>query len=159
MSAAAPRLWDWAVAAYDAPGVADACLALQDRHEQNAPLLLWSAWIAATGRKPDEETLEAACDTARAWDSVVVAPLRAVRRTLKAPVPDIDDGPRESVRNRIKALELEAERRLLEALEALAPEAEGPPRPAIDALAATARVWSRVTPRPALVRLAEALPA
>lgn len=152
-------LWDWAVAAYGAPGVADACLTLQDHHEQNVPLLLWSAWIAQTGRRPDEETIEAACDTARAWDGVVTAPLRAVRRTLKAPVPDIDDGPREAVRERIKVLELEAERHLLEALEALTPAAEGPPRPAIDGMAATARVWSRITPRPALVRLAEALPA
>lgn len=153
------RLWDWAVAAYGAPGVADACLALQDHHGQNAPLMLWAAWIAATGRKPDEETLEAACDTARAWDSVVVAPLRSIRRILKAPVPDIDDGPREGVRNRIKALELEAERHLLEALEALAPPVEGPPRPAIEALVATARIWAEVTPRPALTRLADALPA
>lgn len=152
-------LWDWAVAAYDAPDVADACLALQDHHEQNVPLLLWSAWIAQTGRRPDEETIEAACDTARAWDSVVTAPLRAVRRTLKAPVPDIDDGPREAVRQRIKAVELEAEKHLLAALEALAPAPGGPPRPIIDGLAATTRVWSRITPRPALVRLAEALPA
>ena len=152
-------LWDWAVAAYAAPDVSDACLALQDHHEQNVPLLLWSAWVAQTGRRPDEETIEAACDTARAWDSVVVAPLRAVRRTLKAPVPDIDDGPRESVRNRIKALELEAEKHLLEALEALAPPASAAPRPAIDGLAATTRVWSRITPRPALIRLADALPA
>lgn len=152
-------LWDWAVAAYGAPGVSQACLALQDDHDQNAPLLLWSAWVAATGRRPDAETLEAVCDTARAWDGVVVAPLRAMRRTLKAPVPDIDDGPRETIRNRVKALELEAERHLLEALEALAPEPTGPPRPAIDALAATARVWAPVTPRPALIRLADALPA
>lgn len=152
-------LWDWAVAAYAAPDVADACLALQDHHEQNVPLLLWSAWIAATGRRPNEDTIEAACDTARAWDSVVVAPLRAMRRTLKAPVPDIDDGPRETVRNRIKALELEAEKHLLEALEALAPPPAGAPRPAIDGLAATTRVWSRITPRPALIRLADALPA
>ena len=124
------RLWDWAVAAYAAPDVAEACLLLQDRHEQNVPLLLWSAWVAATGRRPDEETLEAACDTARAWDSLAVAPLRAIRRTLKAPIPDIDDAPREAIRDRIKAVELEAERRLLEALEALAPEPAGPPRAA-----------------------------
>ena len=152
-------LWAWAVAAYGAPGVADACLALQDHHEQNVPLLLWSAWVPETGRRPDEETIEAACDTARAWDGVVTAPLRTVRRTLKAPVPDIDDGPREAVRERIKAIELEAERHLLEALEALAPEPGGSKRAAIDGLVATARVWSSITPRPALIRLAEALPA
>ena len=152
------RLWDWAVTAYAAPGVGEACLALQDNSEQNVPVLLWSAWVAATGRKPDAETIEAACDTARAWDSVVVAPLRSVRRTLKAPIPDIDDGPREAVRNRIKALELEAEKHLLEALEALAPAPVGPARPAIDALVSTARIWANVTPRPALIRLADALP-
>ena len=54
------RLWDWAIAAYGAPGVAEACLALQDSNEQNVPLLLWSAWVARTGRKPDVETIEAA---------------------------------------------------------------------------------------------------
>lgn len=153
------RLWDWAVAAYAAPDVAEACLLLQDRHEQNVPLLLWSAWVAATGRRPDEETLEAACDTARAWDSLAVAPLRAIRRTLKAPIPDIDDAPREAIRDRIKAVALEAERRLLEALEALAPEPAGPPRAAIDALVGTARIWAPVTPRPALIALADSLPA
>jgi uncharacterized protein (TIGR02444 family) len=156
-------LWDWAVAAYGAPGVGEACVALQDNHEQNVPLLLWSAWTAAVGLNPDAETIEAACDTARAWDSVVVAPLRAVRRTLKAPIPDIDDGPRQAVRERVKALELEAERHLLEALEALVSSESavrtGAPRPAIDALVATARVWAQMTPRPALIRLADALPA
>jgi hypothetical protein len=92
----------------------------------------------------------------------VVAPLRSIRRTLKAPIPDIDDGPRQAVRERVKALELEAERHLIEALEALVPvDAATPrsPRPAIDALVATARVWASVTPRPALIRLADALPA
>ena len=158
------RLWDWAVAAYGAPGVSDACVALQDNHEQNVPVLLWSAWIAVTGRDPDEETIEAACDTARAWDGVVVAPLRSIRRTLKAPIPDIDDGPRLSVRDRVKALELEAERHLLEALEALVLDGEAsaptaPPRPVIQALVATSRAWTPVTPRPALIRLADALPA
>lgn len=156
-------LWDWAVAAYGAPGVAEACLALQDSHEQNVPLLLWSAWTAAVGLTPDADTIEAACDTARAWDGVVTAPLRAIRRTLKAPVPDIDDGPRLDVRERIKAVELEAERNLLNALEALVSGEDGAgplkARPPIDALVATARVWAPVTPRPALIRLADALPA
>ena len=160
MSDVRDTLWDWAVAAYGAPGVSEACVALQDSHDQNVPLLLWSGWLAATGRKPDAETLEAACDTARAWDGVVVAPLRSIRRTLKAPIPDIDDGPRQAVRDRVKTLELEAERHLLDALEGLAAgEATGARRPAIEALVAAARVWAPVTPRPALTRLADALPA
>jgi len=152
-------LWDWAVVAYAAPGVGEACLHLQDANDQCVPLLLWAGWTAATGRKPDADTIEAACDTARAWSDTTVAPLRAIRRTLKKPVPDIDDGAREAVRERIKAVELLAERHLLEALEALAPEPSGPVRPASEALVSTARIWARVVPRPALTRLAERLPA
>jgi uncharacterized protein (TIGR02444 family) len=152
-------LWTWAVRAYGAPGVSEACLSLQDHNEQNVPLLLWSAWIAATGRRPDEETLEAACDTARAWDGAAIAPLRAVRRTLKAAIPDIDDAPRLAIREQVKAIELAAERRLLDALEALAPPPSGSPRPLLDGLVDTARLWDRVVPRPALRHLAERLPA
>ena len=59
----------------------------------------------------------------------------------------------------MKVVELAAERHLMAGLEALAPSPAGPPRPAIDALAAVARVWSRVVPRPALTMLAECLPA
>ncbi|MGH7026461.1 TIGR02444 family protein [Brevundimonas sp.] len=152
-------LWTWAVTAYEAPGVAEACLSLQDHNEQNVPLLLWAAWVAVTGRRPDEETLEAACDAARAYDTVIVAQLRAVRRTLKAPIPDIDDDHREALRQQVKALELDAERRLMLELEELAPAPSGAPRRAIDGLAETAKLWARVVPRPALTTLAERLPA
>jgi uncharacterized protein (TIGR02444 family) len=152
-------LWTWACAAYAAPGVAEACLALQDYHDQNVPLLLWAAWTAATGRRPDEETIEAACDTARAWQTTTIAPLRAVRRTLKTPVPDLETDARLAVRDQVKAAELAAERHLLEGLQTLSPAASGPARPALDAMAETARLWDRVTPRPALKALAERLPA
>ena len=66
-------LWTWAVAAYEAPGVAEACLSLQDHNEQNVPLLLWAAWVAVTGRRPDEETIEAACDAARSGAVITVS--------------------------------------------------------------------------------------
>lgn len=152
-------LWGWAVRAYETPGVAEACLSLQDHNQQNVPLLLWSAWIAATGRRPDEDTLEAACDTARAWEGSTISPLRTVRRTLKAPIPDIGDEARLAIREQIKAVELAAERRLLQALEALAPSPSGAPRSFLDGLVDTARLWDRVVPRPALRTLAERLPA
>ncbi|WP_313003259.1 TIGR02444 family protein [Brevundimonas sp.] len=151
--------WTWAVAAYEAPGVAEACLSLQDHNEQNVPLLLWAAWVAVTGRRPDEETIEAACDAARAYDSVIVAQLRAVRRTLKAPIPDIDNDHREALRQQVNALELDAERRLMLELEALAPTPSAPPRRAVEGLAETAKLWTRVVPRPALTTLADRLPA
>ncbi len=152
-------LWDWALKAYQREGVSEACLALQDFHEQNVCLLLWGAWCAETGRAPDEETLEAAADTARAWENTTVAPLRAIRRTLKSPVPDLDTEARLSVRDQIKALELKAERHLLQQLEELAPPASGKTRPVVDGMADAARLWARVIPRPALKTLAERLSA
>lgn len=152
-------LWTWAVTAYGRPGVGEACLTLQDRHEQCVPLLLWAAWSAATGRFPDADTIEAACDTARAWETTTIGPLRAIRRTLKAPIPDVDDTARLARREQIKAVELAAERDLLAALEALSTDAPASPRPMLDGLVAVARAWSSVTPRPALALLAERLPA
>jgi uncharacterized protein (TIGR02444 family) len=152
-------LWDWAVRAYAAPGVEIACLDLQDAQGQNVPLLLWAAWCASTGRRLDEDTLEAASDTTRVWQDAAIAPLRQVRRGLKTRIPDMDDGAREAVRAQVKAIELAAERHLLEALEALSPSSAGPSTPVLPALVAASRTWSAVTPRTALTLLAERLPA
>ncbi len=151
-------LWDWAVRAYASAGVGEACLHLQDAAGQNVPLLLWAAWAARTGREPDADTLEAACDVARAWQEAAIAPLRSVRRAMKGRNPDLEDSDREAVRAQVKAVELEAEKHLLAALELLAPPPDGEPRPAIEGLVETARLWSRVVPRPALTALAERLP-
>lgn len=159
MTDANQPLWDWALAAYRAEGVPEACLSLQDAQGHNVPLLLWAAWMATTGRPLDPDTVEAACDAARAWDAAAVSPLRAVRRTLKKPLPDIEDAAREALRGQIKVAELAAERHLLAGLEAISDPPAGPPRPAIEGLVAVARGWSRVVPRPALIHLAERLPA
>lgn len=159
MNATNGDLWPWVLATYAAPGVAEVCLELQDTAGQNVPLLLWAAWVARSGRKWDEDMREAACDTARIWEETAIAPLRAVRRTLKTRAVDMDDDDREAIRSQVKATELDAERRLLLALETLSPAATFTPRPAIDDLIAIARTWSSSIPRPGLTRLAECLPA
>lgn len=152
-------LWDWAVRAYAVEGVRIACLDLQDAQGQNVPLMLWAAWAARTGRAPDEDTLDAAVDTARAWENAAVAPLRAVRRGLKTRLPDIEDTDREAVREAVKAIELDAERHLLAALEALSPAEGGAPLPVLPALVSASRLWGEITPRTALALLADRLPA
>lgn len=152
-------LWDWSLTAWSAQGVQVAALDLQDAQGQCVPLLLWAAWAARTGRAPDAETIEAACDTARVWQETAIAPLRQIRRGLKSRIPDMDDAAREAVRDRVKAVELEAERYLLAALEALSPGAAGTPAPVLPVLVAVAREWSPITPRTALTLLAERLPA
>ncbi|WP_374515954.1 TIGR02444 family protein [Brevundimonas sp.] len=153
------KLWEWSTRAWASPGVEGACLDLQDAQGQNIPLLLWAGWTAATGRTLAEDDIEAACDTARVWQETAVAPLRGVRRALKTRIPDIEDADREAIRAQIQAVEIDAERRLLGALEALSPPPSGPAKPALPVLAAVSRRWSTVTPRTALTLLAERLPA
>lgn len=144
-------LWDWAVAAYARPRVADLCLELQDRAGQNAPLLLWAAWA----RPADAAVLSRAADLARAWEGAAVIHLRAARRGLKAPLTPIDDAAREALRAQVKAAELAAERLLLDTLMTLAPQ--GGPAAAPDALRAAAAAWGRPAPVDRLAALAAAL--
>ncbi|WP_439473185.1 TIGR02444 family protein [Brevundimonas sp.] len=152
-------LWDWSLRVWAADGVQNAGLDLQDAQGQNLPLLLWAAWCAQTGRTPDADDIEAACDTARVWQETTVAPLRAIRRQLKVRIPDYADDDREALRAQVKAIELDAERRLLAALEALAPAPSGAAKPVLPALIAVAREWSPITPRRSLELLADRLPA
>ena len=128
------EFWDWAVAVYARPGVAEACLDLQDSHGQNVPLLLWAAWRGGD--------VAAAVGLARAWEDEVVAPLRGVRRRLKG------RAGAETLRERVKAVELEAERTLMLALEAVAGALLD-----ADALAKVADAWGGSPPPETLVRL------
>jgi len=108
-------LWDYANALYAKPGVAEACLALQDRRNADVNVLLYCCWHATTGRgRLVDEDLHALLHAVRDWRSEVVEPLRAVRRHMKPdPRPDA-----QALRERIKAAELEAERIELGMLEA-----------------------------------------
>lgn len=144
-------LWEWAVAAYARPQVADLCLQLQDRAGQSAPLLLWAAWA----RSADPAVLAAAADLARAWEAAAVGHLRAARRGLKPVLPPIDDALRQALRDQVRAVELAAERLLLETLMTLAPP--GGPASGIEALAAAVAAWGRPAPADRLAALAAAL--
>jgi uncharacterized protein (TIGR02444 family) len=149
--------WDWAVERYARPGVEAALLDLQDGWEQSVSLLLFAAWAAAGGRRLGPDDLEAAADTARAYENTVLGPLRAIRRTLKAPLPDMEGAARLAMREQVQAVELDAERRLIGALAALAPGPSGPALPIAEGLIAAARAWARATPRAQLLGLAASL--
>lgn len=152
-------LWTWAVAAYARPGVREALLELQDGQGQNVCLLLWAAWRAAEGLGLDPEAAEEACDIARTWDEACVTPLRKVRRALKKPIPDMETPAREAVRAQVKAVELAAEKALLEGLEAIGSAPSARPLAMEAALVAVARGWGQTTPRAHLAQLAAKLSA
>ncbi len=111
--------WDWAVAVYAKPGVAEACLDLQDAHDQIVPLILWAAWASVSGYEIDEVRRDAAVSVAQTWAEAVVAPLRLIRRRLKSPLTAGDTEARLGLREKIKAVELQSERALMAELERL----------------------------------------
>ena len=142
--------WDWALAAYDRPGVPEACLTLQDEHGFNTALLLWAVWA-----NPDRETLANGVQTTVLWDETVLWPLRNVRRALKGHRPPFADGPREGLREDVKAAELRAERTLMETLEGFSGPAATPDPTGAQTRAAM--TWRGQAPAEALERLARAL--
>ena len=145
-------LWDWTLEAYSRPGVPEACLTLQDDHGLNTSFLLWTVWAEG----PDAAVLAAAANAGKVWDARVLAPVREIRRTLKPPFAAIDDGAREALREDVKAVELRAERVLMETFEALTEQRRGG-TPALAALQAASRAWGVRAPDEALARLASAL--
>jgi uncharacterized protein (TIGR02444 family) len=106
----AADLWEFCLALYARPGVAEACLALQDKHGVDIPLLLAVLWHAERGYGP--APLGRWRTLAKAWRESAVLPLRRLRRDMKG-----RDGW-EAIRTRIKRLELAAERAQLDSLAA-----------------------------------------
>ncbi|MBX3481539.1 MAG: TIGR02444 family protein [Caulobacter sp.] len=151
MSARAATFWDWALAAYARPGVPDACLSLQDDHGQQTAYLLWAAWAA-----PGDAVLATGAELARHWELTILGPLRQSRRALKPALPPVDDTARLALREEVKAVELAAERLLMESLEALAGPASSEAR-ASDFLSRAAATWGDPPPPEALETLARAL--
>ena len=100
-------LWDFAVAVYAMPGVAEECLALQGSHGIDVNLLMFCAWLgAARAAVLTGDELTEAEAAVRSWHENVVRQLRAARVYSKG-LPAAEDT---GLRARIKRIELEAER-------------------------------------------------
>ena len=109
-------LWSFALSTYARPGVEAACLRLQ---EQGADvcLLLCGAWLEQRGVALEPERMRTLQQLARPWQAQVIEPLRQLRVQWRAKVQQ--DEQLAALRERVKALELDAERQLLTRLEAL----------------------------------------
>ncbi len=101
--------WDFSTAVYDRPGVAEACLSLQDRRGLDVNILLFCCWAGVRGQALTAAELAARIAAVRPWQDEVVKPLRAVRRWLKEQ-HTAPSKAAEALRQAIKAQELEAER-------------------------------------------------
>lgn len=139
MSGAGNSFWRYSLRTYRAPGVQEACLALQERCGADVNLLLFCGWTGRGGRALDEPVLRSAVDHVGRWQSEVIAPLRLARRGLKLHAADaMIAASAAPLRKRALALELELERVEQSLLEELAsqwtpPAHRVPPRQAIAA--------------------------
>ena len=115
-STAGSPFWRFSLQLYRWPGVADACIALQEEAGADVNLLLFLLWHAAQRRALSVEEVAGLEAKVAAWRERAVIPLRAIRRTLKSPQALVEAGDAEAFRTRIKAVELEAERLQQEAM-------------------------------------------
>src|SRR6202521_5828523 len=112
--------WRFSLRFYRQPGVADACIALQDGCGVDVNILLFFLWLASTGQRIGLPEARAVCAQAGPWRDDVVVPLRTLRRKLKDGSALVERNMAELFRTRIKAVELESERLQQAALFALA---------------------------------------
>ena len=119
-SSAGSPFWRFSLKFYRQPKVSDACIALQEEAGIDVNLLLFLLWQAAERRALAAADVEALERRIGAWRNMTVVPLRNVRRALKSPPALVESTTAEAFRNRIKAVELEAERLQQEAMYDLA---------------------------------------
>jgi uncharacterized protein (TIGR02444 family) len=108
--------WRFSIRFYAVPGVAPACIELQDRAGADVNVLFFLLWNATQRRALSQQDVAAIENAVGPWRDGMVAPLRGVRRALKTPPRAFSPEAAESLRNRVKSVELEAERLQQEAL-------------------------------------------
>jgi uncharacterized protein (TIGR02444 family) len=100
-------LWTFSQAFYARPGVSEALIALQNRAGLDVNLILFALWCGISGRGRLSNTdLSSAERSAHPITTAIVVPLRALRRQIRSD-PDADV---QRLRERIKRLEIAAER-------------------------------------------------
>src|SRR6266481_6661961 len=100
-------LWHFSCAFYAQPGVSEALLALQDRAGLDVNLILFALWRGACGLgRLSRAEVMAAERCAGPIRAAIVLPLRALRRKLRSD----RDADIQRLRERIKTLEIAAER-------------------------------------------------
>jgi uncharacterized protein (TIGR02444 family) len=144
----ASPFWRFSLGFYRRPGVADACIALQEEAGVDVNLLLFLLWYATLKRALSAGEVEALERRIAPWRETTVIALRSVRRALKSPPALVPPATAELFRTKIKAVELEAERLQQEAMYELAraspfgremPSAQDAARASVASYAAIAR--------------------
>jgi uncharacterized protein (TIGR02444 family) len=138
--------WRFSVKFYAVPGVAEACIDLQDEAGVDVNILFFLLWNATQLRTLSNAEVAKLERDIGAWRGMTVVPLRNVRRALKTPPPVMAPQEAEGFRTRIKAAELEAERLQQEAMYGLAQSGRigSPAASKIEAARASAAAYQAV---------------
>lgn len=113
----AQNLWDYAVSRYGRPGVADACLTIQRDFGADIPMVLYAGWMGGRGRVLESRDIAQIDETLGEWRGEVIVPLRAMRTRMKSGPFPAPSPATSSLRDKIKAAELAAEKIELDVLE------------------------------------------
>ena len=101
--------WRFSLHFYRHHGVSDACIALQDEQGVDVNLLLFLFWLADDSRLLSADEVKKLDDAVRDWRNLTIVPIRDTRRKLKGAATLVEPGKQEAFRNKVKAVELEAE--------------------------------------------------
>lgn len=102
--------WDFSLDVYGREDVANACLALQERHGVDVNVLLFCVWLGRAGHPPlDAAAVAELTDKVADWHTEIVRELRRIRRLLKEALGPIPENLQKAMRRRVQKIEIEAE--------------------------------------------------
>jgi uncharacterized protein (TIGR02444 family) len=108
--------WRFSLKFYGQSGVSDACIALQDGCGVDVNLLLFLFWLASERQLLSADEVKKLDATIKSWRELTIIPIRDTRRKLKGAKTFVDSAKQEALRDKVKAVELEAEKLQQEAL-------------------------------------------
>jgi uncharacterized protein (TIGR02444 family) len=108
--------WHFSLNYYRQAGVSDACIALQDGCGVDVNLLLFLFWLASERQALSADEVKRLDATIQSWRELTIIPIRDARRKLKGAKTFVDPAKQEAFRDKVKAIELSAERLQQEAL-------------------------------------------
>jgi uncharacterized protein (TIGR02444 family) len=108
--------WRFSLKYYGQAGVSDACIALQDGCGVDVNLLLFLFWLASERQALSADEVKKLDATIKSWRELTIIPIRDTRRKLKGAKTFVDPAKQEALRDKVKAVELEAEKLQQEAL-------------------------------------------
>ncbi len=105
--------WNFSLQLYEQPGVADACLQLQNDYGLDVNLVLFCLWYGREKGTISQSMLRLAITHSRDWKREIVQPLRDLRTNMKANqrlASEFKNKEFEELRSQVKSAELQAEK-------------------------------------------------